>query len=184
MNLEKNPKKKDKHVHSDSDNQKEYVCPMHPEIQSDEPSRCSICKMNLEKVAGQENPQVSSDDLVGLSLVIPMSSVLDSGLRKIVYVDKGENIFESREVVLGRRSGHYFPVLSGLKQGERVVVKGGFLIDSQFQIMGSPSLFYPGGLYADSSESGESKHNGSIKKDRISEELNEDISEEDSAPCH
>jgi hypothetical protein len=40
-------------------------------------------------------------------------------------------------------------VLSGLAEGERVATRGGFLIDSQFQITGHPSLFYPGGLLAD-----------------------------------
>ena len=42
----------------------------------------------------------------------------------------------------------YFPVLKGLAEGERVVTRGGFLIDSQFQITGHPSLYYPGGLHA------------------------------------
>jgi Cu(I)/Ag(I) efflux system membrane fusion protein len=37
-------------------------------------------------------------------------------------------------------------VLQGLVEGERVVTRGGFLIDSQFQINGQPSLFYPEGL--------------------------------------
>jgi len=37
-------------------------------------------------------------------------------------------------------------VLKGLAEGERVATRGGFLIDSQFQIAGHPSLFYPGGL--------------------------------------
>jgi hypothetical protein len=42
-------------------------------------------------------------------------------------------------------------VLSGLAPGERVVTRGNFLIDSQFQITGQPSLFYPGGLHAPTS---------------------------------
>jgi len=37
-------------------------------------------------------------------------------------------------------------VLDGLAEGEQVVTRGGFLIDSQFQITGHPSLFYSGGL--------------------------------------
>ena len=45
-----------------------------------------------------------------------------------------------------RAAGEFFPVLEGLAEGERVVTRGGFLIDSQFQITGHPSLFYPGGL--------------------------------------
>jgi hypothetical protein len=37
-------------------------------------------------------------------------------------------------------------VLGGLKPGDRVVVRGNFLLDSQFQIAGKPSLLYPEGI--------------------------------------
>ena len=50
--------------------------------------------------------------------------------------------------VLGPRTAGFFPVLKGVDEGERVVTRGGFLIDSQFQITGHSSLFYPGGLHA------------------------------------
>ena len=79
-------------------------------------------------------------------LAVPVSAVLDSGTRRIVYVEKSRGLFEAREVVLGPRAAGFFPVLKGLAAGERVAVRGGFLIDSQFQITGHPSLFYPGGL--------------------------------------
>jgi Cu(I)/Ag(I) efflux system membrane fusion protein len=72
--------------------------------------------------------------------------VLDSGTRRLVYVEKSRGLFEPREVVLGPRAEGWFPVIEGLAEGERVVTRGGFLIDSQFQITGHPSLFYPGGL--------------------------------------
>jgi hypothetical protein len=39
----------------------------------------------------------------------------------------------------------YSPVLSGLQAGGRVVVRGGFLLDSQRQIEGMPSLLFPQG---------------------------------------
>lgn len=119
-----------------------YTCPMHPQIIKDEPGQCPICNMNLEK----NNSESLTKEIY--PLVVPFSAVLDSGTRKIVYVDKGGNIFESREVVLGSKAGDWFPVLSGLKEGERVVTRGGFLIDSQMQINGNPSLYYPGGLQA------------------------------------
>jgi len=74
--------------------------------------------------------------------------VLDSGTRRIVYVEKARGLFEPRELTLGPRAGAYYPVLSGISAGERVVTRGNFLIDSQFQVTGHPSLFYPGGLHA------------------------------------
>ena len=105
-----------------------------------EPASCPVCNMKLELVV----PQGYSVE-PGL-LSVPTTAVLDSGTRRIVYVEKSRGLFEPREVVLGPRTGTYFPVLAGLVEGERVVTRGGFLIDSQFQITGHPSLFYPGGL--------------------------------------
>ena len=81
-------------------------------------------------------------------LAVPVSAVLDSGTRQIVYIEKSRGLFEPRELTLGPRAGEYYAVLAGLAVGDRVVTRGNFLIDSQFQITGHPSLFYPGGLHA------------------------------------
>ncbi|MDQ7780268.1 MAG: efflux RND transporter periplasmic adaptor subunit [Planctomycetota bacterium] len=124
-----------------------YACPMKCEGDKtyDGPGNCPVCHMNLDEIDPPAPPDKTKQE--GL-LAVPVSAVLDSGTRKIVYVEKGRGTFESREVVLGPRSGGYFPVLKGLAEGERVVTRGGFLIDSQFQITGHPSLYYPGGLHA------------------------------------
>jgi membrane fusion protein, copper/silver efflux system len=103
------------------------------------PGNCPICEMKLTELRSASATSVPS---------VLATAILDSGTRRIVYVAKGRGTFESREVVLGPRAGDYFPVLSGLSVGERVVTRGNFLIDSQFQITGHPSLFYPGGLHA------------------------------------
>ncbi|MCI0651916.1 MAG: efflux RND transporter periplasmic adaptor subunit [Planctomycetes bacterium] len=119
-----------------------YACPMKCEAGKvyGAPGNCPVCQMALES-----NAPVSTGS--GL-LAIPVSAVLDSGTRSIVYVDRGMGSYEAREVTLGPRCDEYIPVLRGLIAGERVVTQGGFLIDSQFQITGHPSLFYPGGLHA------------------------------------
>ena len=103
------------------------------------PGNCPVCNMKLELVVP---PAPAGPGL----LSVPMTAVLDSGTRRLVYVEKSRGLFEAREVVLGPRTGAYFPVLEGLADGELVATRGGFLIDSQFQITGHPSLFYPGGL--------------------------------------
>lgn len=120
----------------------EYACPMQCEGATTHagPASCPVCNMKLELVV----PAPSSAE-PGL-LSVPTIAVLDSGTRRIVYVEKSRGLFEPREVVLGPRTGAFFPVLDGLVEGEHVVTRGGFLIDSQFQITGHPSLFYPGGL--------------------------------------
>ncbi|TAL31854.1 MAG: efflux RND transporter periplasmic adaptor subunit [Alphaproteobacteria bacterium] len=126
-----------------------FTCPMHPQILKDEAGACPVCGMPLEKIPeGAHAEHAHGDTAEKDVLAIPVSAVLDSGTRRIVYVEKGHGTFESREVTLGPRSDDYFPVLGGLAEGENVVTSGGFLIDSQFQITGHPSLYYPGGLHA------------------------------------
>jgi Cu(I)/Ag(I) efflux system membrane fusion protein len=64
-------------------------------------------------------------------LSIPDSAVLDSGTRQLVLVQRGEGLFDPREVALGRRGDGYVEVLNGLKAGELVVVSANFLIDAE-----------------------------------------------------
>ena len=78
-------------------------------------------------------------------LTVPLTAVLDSGTRKIVYVEKGRGQFLAVEVRTGERLDDAYPILSGLNEGDRVVTRGNFLLDSQFQIRGLPSLFYKEG---------------------------------------
>jgi Cu(I)/Ag(I) efflux system membrane fusion protein len=122
-----------------------YACPMRCEgdrTYADAAVRCPVCGMRLERI--ESAAEASRRGL----LAVPASAVLDSGLRRLVYVTRGEGRFEPREVTLGPRAEGYVAVLGGLAEGERVATRGGFLIDSQFQITGHPSLFYPGGLMA------------------------------------
>lgn len=125
-----------------------YICPMDCEDGKtySDPGTCPVCGMKLAKMepAGNEEQGERNND-AGL-LAVPVSAVLDSGTRKIVYVEKDRGLFEAREVVLGPRADGFYPVLDGLGDGERVATRGGFLIDSQFQITGHPSLFHPGGM--------------------------------------
>lgn len=64
-------------------------------------------------------------------LAVPDSSVLDTGSRQAVLVDKGEGRYEPREVKLGRRGGGYIEVREGLADGEAVVTAANFLIDAE-----------------------------------------------------
>ena len=77
-------------------------------------------------------------------LAIPRSAVLDTGMRKLVYVAKNNGEFEGRQVQLGAPGNDYYPVLAGLKEGERIVTQGNFLIDSQTRITGGMTGLYGG----------------------------------------
>jgi Cu(I)/Ag(I) efflux system membrane fusion protein len=67
-------------------------------------------------------------------LSVPESAVIDTGSRKIVYVEAEPGVYEGREVVLGTRIGDRYPVLDGLAPGERVAATGAFLIDAESRI--------------------------------------------------
>ncbi len=79
-------------------------------------------------------------DALDSTLAVPRSAVLDTGLRQLVYVEKGEGVYEGREVALGPEAEGYYPVLKGLAAGEKIVVAGNFLIDSQSQVASALNL--------------------------------------------
>ena len=64
-------------------------------------------------------------------IAVPVSAVIDSGLRRVVIVQMGEGSFEPRQVELGARSEEWIEVRSGLKEGEPVVIAANFLIDAE-----------------------------------------------------
>jgi membrane fusion protein, copper/silver efflux system len=65
------------------------------------------------------------------TLVVPADAIVDSGLRKTVFVDRGNGSFEPRLVETGWRAGDDVEVTKGLTAGERIVVSGTFFIDSE-----------------------------------------------------
>jgi len=70
----------------------------------------------------------------GARVTIPAEAVLDAGLRKTVFVDRGNGYLEPRVVETGDHVGDRVVVLSGLKPGERIVTSGTFLVDSESQL--------------------------------------------------
>ena len=65
------------------------------------------------------------------AVTVPHSAVIDSGLRQVVLVQTGEGRFEPREVRLGQRDGERVEVITGVKEGEPVVVAANFLLDAE-----------------------------------------------------
>ena len=65
---------------------------------------------------------------------MPETAVIDSGDRKVVYVEAQPGVFEGRQVVLGPRIGDRYPVLDGLAPGDKVAAAGAFLIDAESRL--------------------------------------------------
>jgi RND family efflux transporter MFP subunit len=78
---------------------------------------------------------------MGEGLTIPVSAVMPTGSRTLVFVDKSEGKLEPRAVQLGRKYGDIYEVLDGLKEGERVVASANFLIDAESKVQGAVKSF-------------------------------------------
>ncbi len=132
-----------------------WICPMHPSVIKDTPGQCDICHMDL--VTTESLGYVKADLPKETPLVIPATAPLITGTRAVVYVqieDVNKPTFEGREVVLGPRAGDYYLVKSGLSEGELVVTKGNFKIDSALQIQAKPSMMSPEGFTSPMSHHG------------------------------
>jgi Cu(I)/Ag(I) efflux system membrane fusion protein len=134
-----------------------YTCPMHPEVIAEEPSDCPICGMKL--IQKEQAPE-------GTVLAIPKSAVLDTGVRKVVYVEKEVGVYIPREVEIGPEAigvvdgqkQRFYSVLAGLIEGMKVVTQANFLIDSQSQITGQAEAIYSGALERGDEKKPPSKH--------------------------
>jgi membrane fusion protein, copper/silver efflux system len=82
--------------------------------------------------------------LAGSAVAVPESAVIDSGMRRVVLVERGEGKYEPRPVKLGARVPGFVQVLDGVKPGERVVTSATFLIDAESNLRAALSAFDPG----------------------------------------
>lgn len=83
--------------------------------------------------------QVELKASLGKGLLIPESAVLDSGLRKIAFIDKGMEMYEPKEIKASRIDGQYL-VQEGLSAGDKIVTSANFLIDSESKLMASSNM--------------------------------------------
>jgi Cu(I)/Ag(I) efflux system membrane fusion protein len=69
-------------------------------------------------------------------IIVPVTAVIDTGKRQVVWVETTPGMFEPRDVQVGERIEEKVQILSGLKAGDKVAVSGGYLIDSESQLKG------------------------------------------------
>lgn len=87
---------------------------------------------NLLKLEMFVNASIRVD--LGTKLALPESALLDSGERQLIFIDLGEGRIEPREVKVGAEAGGYYELLSGAREGEKVVTSANFLIDSESKL--------------------------------------------------
>ena len=123
-----------------------WISPMHPEVVKDEPGSCDVGGMPLVRAETLGYAAFDETDAAA-PLIIPASAPLITGKRAVVYVavPDQEGVYEGREITLGPRAGNSYVVRAGLEEGELVVVRGNFKIDSALQILAKPSMMSPSG---------------------------------------
>ncbi|MGE5517638.1 MAG: efflux RND transporter periplasmic adaptor subunit [Bacteroidota bacterium] len=87
--------------------------------------------------------QLAAPVAKGPVVAVPDSAVLDTGARQAVLVERGEGLYEPREIKAGTRADGYVEVMEGLKEGERVVVRANFLIDAESNLRAALQGFQP-----------------------------------------
>lgn len=71
------------------------------------------------------------------AVLVPSEAVITTGTRQVVIVATGEGVFRAQEVRIGAEAAGRSEVLSGIDAGERVVLSGQFLIDSEASLTGT-----------------------------------------------
>ena len=74
------------------------------------------------------------------TLVVPKEAVLETGLRQLVFLDRGQGRYEPASVKLGRRSQDNVEVLEGLTAGDRIVTSANFLLDAESKLASTSSM--------------------------------------------
>jgi Cu(I)/Ag(I) efflux system membrane fusion protein len=74
------------------------------------------------------------------TLVVPKEAVLETGLRQLVFMDRGQGRYDPASVKLGRRSQDLVEVLEGLKEGDRIVTSANFLLDAESKLASASSM--------------------------------------------
>jgi Cu(I)/Ag(I) efflux system membrane fusion protein len=109
-------------------------------------TRSAQARVLLKKTVVDLNSGMVGDMLLeiplGKRLSIPISALINTGKRTIVYVEEKVGLYQPRPVVAGMETDEYVEILDGLEEGETVVTEGNFLLDSQTTLTGGQALLY------------------------------------------
>ncbi|OPY68452.1 MAG: Cation efflux system protein CusB precursor [Syntrophorhabdaceae bacterium PtaU1.Bin034] len=115
---------------------------IYPTLQGE--TRTLKARFTMPNEGGRLKPQMFTNvELkinLGKKLAVPSDAVINTGVRQVVYVDKGGGNFEPREVVTGVQTENLVEVTAGLRAGDKVASSANFLIDSEAKLKGVEPL--------------------------------------------
>lgn len=109
-----------------------YYCPIYPDRLFDKAEHCPIDKFPMKRAKVEK------------VLAVPESAIIDTGTRKVAYRQSAPGTFEMIEVQVGPRTGEFYPVVGGLKEGDLVATAGAFLVDAENRLNPAASAQYFG----------------------------------------
>ena len=105
-------------------------------------TRTAKVRFEIPNLQGKLKPEMYANVEVkvhlGQRLVVPQGAIIDTGIRRLAILDKGNGYFEPREVK-AEKIGEYYEVMKGLKAGDRVVTSANFLVDSESNLKSAVS---------------------------------------------
>jgi membrane fusion protein, copper/silver efflux system len=118
---------------SDSDRFVEgFFCPVFPDRLFEKPQHCPLDKFPMKRVRVEK------------VAAVPESAVINTGTRQVVYRERAPGSFEMIEVKLSQRAGEFYPVVEGVKVGDRVATAGAFLVDAENRLNPAAAAQYFG----------------------------------------
>ena len=101
-------------------------------------TRTAKVRLELPNSHGKFKPEMYANVEIkvrlGQRLTVPEGAIIDTGVRQMAIIDKGDGYFEPREVKVGGKVDDDYEVIKGLKAGDRVVTSANFLIDSESKL--------------------------------------------------
>ena len=95
-------------------------------------------RAEVQNPEGLLKPEMYVDTVIrvdlGRKLAVPEEALMDTGTRRIAFVQKGEGRYDPREVEIGHEAEGYYEIISGIENGERVITSANFLIDSESRL--------------------------------------------------
>jgi RND family efflux transporter MFP subunit len=124
--------------------------------QSDPQTRTTPVRIQVANPGTRLKPgmlvQPSFHLALGSVLTVPRDAVIDTGQEKVVYIARDNGVFQQQRIRTGTPIKDRYPVLEGLKEGEKVVTNGLFLVDSQTRLTGGLTGMFGGSKsYTDAS---------------------------------
>jgi RND family efflux transporter MFP subunit len=96
-------------------------------------------------------------------LAIPKDAVIDAGARKYALLALADGYFAPRDLQVGPAIGEFYPVISGIAEGERVVTSAQFLVDSETNLMAAMQAMMMTMPDMDMGAMDHSQHTGAVR---------------------